>query len=492
MPACCHSDASRNQRELIMAFAAVPSATVIGVDGHVVRVEANVSPGVYGFHVTGVPETSVASIRDRVRAAVINSGLCWPDGRITVNVLPPGMPKYGTPLDLAVAVAVLAADEHLNVGRMAFIGELGLDGALRPVRGLPCAVRALVDGGVTTVALPVDNLSEAGGCRVLAAASLAELVSMLSRDELIMTEPSASPVQAAKPLDLSDVVGNQPARRALEVCAAGGHHLFVVGDGPAAMLAERLPGILPALDDGSSREVTEVYSLTDSPRHDVRPPYCAPHYSAPAAAIFGGGRGFTRPGAVSLAHRGVLFIDDALEFPAMILDGLRRPLGSGEVILAGVGGVVRMPARFQLVMAPGRCRCPQTHCSCRPVARLRSIRDRIEVSTKIESLDWSAEPGEPSTAVAARVAEAHERAAARLADVTALTNAEVSALDLRTRFRVAPDALDPLEVGVRCGLLAPTAITRILRVSWTLADLRGADQPTIDDTTAALALWLGE
>ncbi|MGW0804752.1 ATP-binding protein [Nonomuraea sp. NPDC002799] len=480
-----------------MTFAATSSAVVIGLSGHIVRIEADLSMGPSGFHLMGMPLTTTAETRDRVRAAIINSGWEWPDQQVTVNVLPVGMPKYGAALDLAIAVAILAADGKIPLHRLtdtAFLGELGLDGSIRPVRSLPCAIRVLIMSGIRCVAIPFGNAGDSPRCALIPATSLTELVQRLNSDR------PAPPGSGEDPpsLDLADVSGNHAARQALEICAAGGHHLLLLGEGPAAMMAERLPGILPPLDDITAAQVADIYSLTESLRNSRRPPLCAPHYTNTAAAIFGRRKAnVLRPGAVSLAHGGVLFLDQAPEYARSILDGLHLPLDSGEVILADQAGILHLPARFQLLLASSSCPCSGS-CVCgqtgrrRYLNRLATLRERIEITAPIHPLDRHAKPGEASSTVAERVAAARARAAHRLAASCWRTNAQIPAMELRTTYRLNPDALDPLESRLRSGALTPRTLTRLLRLAWTLADLRAANRPTRDDTQQALQLWYGE
>ncbi|MEV4170128.1 ATP-binding protein [Nonomuraea sp. NPDC049709] len=488
-----------------MGFAATSSAVVIGLSGYVVRIEADLSPGQPGFHLLGLPEATAACTRDRVRAAILNSGYTWPDRRITVTVLPIGTPVYGAALDVAIAVAILAADGTIPIERLehtAFLGELGLDGSIRHVRGLPCALQALVTSGIRCVAIPAGNATDGARCALLPAATLADLVGHLNRG-IPAIAPSPQVQDMPPILDLADLPGNHAARHALEISAAGGHHLLLIGDGPATMLAERLPGILPDLTEATVDEVAEIHALTETPRRNWRPPLCAPHYTNTTAAIFGrrsGGR--IRPGAVSLAHAGVLFLDQAPEFARSILHGLRRPLENGEILLADWEGIVRLPARFQLLLATSPCPCGGIgSCRCGPVerrhylARLAALRDRIEITAPIHPLDRTAEPGEPgesSATVADRVAAARARTAHRLTGTPWRTNAEVPARELRTCHRLHPEAVDLLEDRLRAGAITPSTLTCLLRLSWTLADLREAARPSRDDAQRALRLWQGE
>ncbi|GAA3624661.1 YifB family Mg chelatase-like AAA ATPase [Nonomuraea rosea] len=482
-----------------MTFTATSSAIVIGLTGYVIRIEADLSPGLPGFHLVGLPDSTIAETRDRIRTAIVNSGWDWPQERITVTVLPADVPKYTSGLDLAIAVAILAADGKISPERVAdtaFLGELGLDGTVRHVRGLSCAIASVVASGVRGVAIPAVDADQSTRCVTIPAASLADLVAHLNRDAPITgTTPRD---EEASPPDLADLRGNHDARLAVEVSAAGGHHLLLVGDGPATMLAERLPGILPALDEATAAQVEKIYALTVTQRRSRRPPLCTPHYTNTVAAIFGCRvSGLVRPGAVSLAHAGVLFLDQAPEYPRSVLDGLCRPLETGEIIIADWDGIICLPASFQLLLATPPCPCATGTCRCRPVERRRylnrlsSLGTRIDISAPIEPITWDAQPGESSRTVADRVAEARSRATHRLGGSPWKTNAQIPATELRTSYRLNPEALKPLEDQLCSGALTPRALARILRVTWTLADLRATDRPTGDDVREALRLWKG-
>lgn len=531
-----------------MGYAATRSAAVTGVTGHLIEVQADATSGVGGLHLIGLPDTTAWPTRDRVRAAVINSGIGWPDQPITVNVGPADhAAACGPAADLAIAVAVLAATGHIRadrVGSVVFLGELGLDGTIRPVRGvLPC-VGAAARAGITTVVVPATNATEAAqapGLAVIPAETLADLAAWLRdgdphtraytpppRSTQSPASPSPSPfsppsLSAPGPptihassmhaltavpvaVDLADVGGNHAAHHALEVCAAGGHHLFLIGDpdSPARMLAERLPGILPPLDGDAVREVTEIYSVAGGLSAGwlpvTVPPMNAPHHTITAAAMFGGGTSHTRPGAVTLAHRGLLFLDEAPEFPRQLLDGLRQIMDTGQATIAGTERTVSLPARFLLVMAAHRCPCTSSQpCPCTPtdrrryLNRLAALLDRVDVRAELQPSDWRSDviPGESSAHVAARVLAARQQAAARLAGTPWRTNAEVPALELRTTFPATPDAIDLLRSATASGQLTPARFTRVLRVAWTLADLRGATRPARQDAAAALDLWKG-
>ncbi|MEU6429718.1 ATP-binding protein [Microbispora sp. NPDC046973] len=491
-----------------MGYASTRSVALIGITAHVVGVEADAAPGDAELHLVGLPETSVWPARARIRAAILNSGTAWPDARITVSVTPVIPPVYDAAADLALAVALLAAAGVIPPERIAgrvFLGELALDGGIRPVRGVLPMVAAAVRAGISRVVVPAECAREAAqvpGAVVMPVTRLADVVDQLRHGTLRDhhgQEPEPAP-SSSLAVDLADVPGNPAARRALEVCAAGGHHLFLSGDGPATMLAERLPGILPPLTDEAARQVAEIYSLAGQSNRAPRitPPLSAPHRSETPAAIFGSVAG-NRPGAVSLAHRGVLHLADAPEFARPVLDGQCRPLDSGQVHLAGLGRSVRYPARFTLVLDARPCSCPESweECACTPEARRRYrarlalLLSRVAVRAPVEWGDRGARTGEPSAMVAARVLAARVRAAHRLADTPWRTNAEVPASDLRTRFPVALEAAELLRSEANTGLVTADGLARLLRVAWTLADLRGADRPQLDDAASALELWKG-
>lgn len=315
-------------------------------------------------------------------------------------------------------------------------------------------------------------------------------------------------------IDLADVLGQPAARRAAEICAAGGHHLSLLGPPGAGktMLAERIPTIMPRLDRAAALEVTSIHSVAGTlpPGHPLmtEPPFCAPHHTATKAAIVGGGSGVIRPGAASLAHRGCLFLDEAPEFDRDVLDALRQPLESGEVVVARSGLTARFPARFTLILAANPCPCakgtsPNSACTCTPAARRRYLArlsgpllDRVDV--KVEFLPVSRAEllsdgrfAERSEVVAARVEAARDRAARRLKDTRWRLNAEVPGSELRRTFPPAPGALAPLERSMDLGQISARGVHRVLRVAWTLADLAGVPRPTVTETSYALGLWLG-
>jgi len=508
-----------------MGLGATRGISLVGLSGAVVDVEAFVTPGLPAFVVTGLPDTSLGQARDRVRAALAGIGCGLPSRRVVVGLSPASLPKQGSGFDLAVAVAVLAAEGVLDrdvVRGWVHLGELGLDGRLRPVRGVLPAVVAAVAAGLPRVVVPAENAAEAElvpGARVRGARSLADVVRGHGgevddgADPPDVEEPSVAAPAAGRPApDLADVVGQAEARRAVEVAAAGGHHLLLLGPPGAGktMLAARLPGLLPDLDDAEAVEVTAVHSVAGT--FDAtggllrRPPFEDPHHTATAPAVIGGGSGVVRPGAASRAHRGVLFLDEAPEFRADVLEALRQPLEQGSLVVARAGGSARYPARFQLVMAANPCPCGQASgkgdaCSCAPVARRRYLArlsgpllDRVDLQVEVAAptrVALATAGGEETTAVvAARVAAARAAQAERLRGTGARCNGEAPGPLLRGALRRPPDVVHDLDVALDGGRLTVRGYDRVLRTAWTLADLEGVAAPDRDHVGAALLLRL--
>jgi magnesium chelatase family protein len=492
---------------------------LIGLAGAMVEVEVHIGCGLPKTTLVGLPDTALSESKERCKAAMAAAKLGWPSDPVTINLSPATLPKAGSHYDLSIVAAMGAAKElcpNEALAERVILGELSLDGRVRPVRGLLPALLGAQQHGFTNVVVPAAQMREAAlveGLAITGVSNLPELFDVL-RGGAGSCPPSpdeVAPTPDAK-IDMADVAGQVEAKWAVEVAAAGRHHLYLHGPPGVGktLLAERLPGILPDLTPSEALAVSAIHSLAGRQIAALihRPPYANPHHNATVPALVGGGSRIASPGAVSLAHRGVLFLDEAPEFTPKAMEALRVPLESGQVVIARAAATAVYPASFQLVMAANPCPCgmsatPGANCQCPPRVIRRyaervsgPILDRVDIHQHMRPLRASflraaLRATERSAAVAERVLAARQRQAVRLREYGLLTNAEVPGVVLRRSLSL-PAGIERVEDAVNRGQLSARGVDKVLRLAWTVADLAQADRPTAEHLHTALAMRRGE
>ncbi|MFN3705906.1 MAG: YifB family Mg chelatase-like AAA ATPase [Thermoflexales bacterium] len=501
-------------------LAKVHSCAVIGLEGHVVEVEVDSGRGLANFTLVGLPDAAVKESSERVRSAIRNSGFSFPTNRLTVNLAPADLRKIGPSYDLPIALGVLMASEqlpnHVLDGAMV-LGELALDGSVRHVRGvLPITAFAQAQG-FRRMIVPQADAGEAAlvpGIEVIGVQSLVELVEGLTgrralhpAQPLPLAPPDASDNTLFPITDFAEIRGQEVAKRALEVAAAGGHNVLMIGSPGAGktLLARALPGILPELTWEEALDVTRIYSVADllppnTPLIQTRP-FRAPHHTISHAGMIGGGK-FPRPGEVSLAHRGVLFLDELPEFDARTLEVLRQPIEDKVVCISRAAGTLTFPASFQLVAAMNPCKCgwygdPVRPCTCTPaqISQYRKrisgpLLDRIDIHLEVRRVDFDkliyARPAEPSAAIRARVQAARARQLRRFAGTSLTCNADMGVAEVRRFCELDETGRNLLRAATNQMQLSARAVHRVLKVARTIADLAGSEH--ISPTHLAEAL----
>ncbi len=505
-----------------MPVARTRSVTLLGLQGAMVEIEADISNALPKVVIIGLPDSALSEAQHRVRAAVVNSGMDFTSRRLTINLSPAALPKHGSAFDLGIALAAIAAAGDIDtesIGRVVHLGELALDGRLRPIAGILPAVLAAARAGASTVMVPSGNADEATlvpGIRVVGVGSLRDAAIWHGGefepepvDPILRSVVEPPPQEVA---DLADVIGNDDAVEAMQVAAAGGHHVFLLGPPGAGktMLASRLPGLLPDLEPSAALEVSSIRSLSGlsvGSALSVRPPLESPHHTATAASIVGGGSGVIRPGAAARASHGVLFMDEAPEFPSTVLDALRQPLESGVITIHRANSVAHFPGRFQLVLAANPCPCGQygandSECTCTPNTRRRYLArisgpllDRIDIQLRVSRITSaqlrlsSERPGLTSADARARVSDARAVARARLAGTGWTLNSQVPGAWLRApERRLSTATTGIIDRALERGGLTMRGYDRVLRLAWTLADLDGIGPPSSEHLGRALYL----
>lgn len=487
-------------------LAYIPSATVIGLEGQLVKVEVDVTGELPSFNIVGLPDPAVRESRERVHAAIRNSGYHFPEARIIVNLAPADIRKEGSIFDLPIALGLLLATGQCATDvadTTMVVGELGLDGTVRPVNGVLSMAMAASRQGIQRMIVPPANAKEAAvvtDVGVYTAETLYDAVRLLETefmaDPVCVDPAELTPDRPQYSVDFADVRGQELAKRAMEVAVAGGHHILMIGPPGVGktMLAQRVPTIMPPMSLDEAIEVTQIYSVAGLLPREVaivrERPFRSPHHTASAAGLIGGGT-IPRPGEVSLAHNGVLFLDEMPEFPRQALEAMRQPLESGSVVIARAELTLRFPARFQLIASMNPCPCghwgdPTRPCQCSAgaIARYRRrvsgpVLDRIDIHMEVPRLKaeelMAPGAGEPSERIRDRICAARQRQASRYTGTGFLKNADLTSRAVREFCRLGPEAEGLLKTALDQFALSARAHDKVLKVARTIADLEGSD-----------------
>lgn len=504
-----------------MAIGSALSVGLIGLKAFIIQIQAFVSPGLPYFSIIGLPDTSLSEARERVKSACQASGAKWPETRVTVNLSPASMPKRGSSHDLAIAASVLSASgtiPHDCLNDTVVLGEVNLDGTVLPINGLLPILLHARDQGVCKVIVPHANLDEAAlvpDVNAIGVRHVGELIELMGgtakyeiADLIRDVNPNDDTMSTCPPPgDMNEVMGQEMAKWALEVAAAGGHHLMMTGPPGTGktMLASRIPGIMSPLSESEQLEVASIRSLCGTlPSYGISdvPPFEAPHHTASTASLVGGGAGLAQPGAITRAHRGILFMDEAPEFSARTLQTLREPLESGYVAISRAKGTTYYPARFQLIMAANPCPCGYAYgngerCTCKEKDRIKyfsrlsgPILDRIDIQIEVppvERINPGMTPsGDSSHAIRLRVIVARQTAQERFREFGWVCNAQATGTWLRAN--TSTKAIELVNHALASERLSLRGADRAMRLAWTLADLSGKTSPGPEEMMQGISM----